>query len=374
MLKELRRHSHPHIVTHLATWTQDERHYMLFPYALCNLREYMGQNTFVRKDAVWLLHQFHGMAGAVKRIHDLSVVEAQTASLNPDERRTAWHHDIKPENILFFKDVSSSQGIFRISDWGSAKVNLYRTRSYHTKSPIGTLTYEPPEYTYDGKTSRPYDLWSLGCVFLEILVWAAFGCEGVEAFSGQRDDKRNTKSGTSSTNDDTFWHKFGNEYQLRRNVVTQLDDLEKEFGKSGALPFKEVVGYVRRMLETKTLVRIKALELHDALGRITEQNEVEAPKDESKPVPRLTIIPQDRQSPDARDHQISPSGRSSGPAYTENYDSSPCAMSPHANRLPSHAAHSRQSSNASNRSTLSVRDRRGSHSSANSAKATEGGT
>ena len=138
---------------------------MLFPYAQCNLREYMGRNKFNKEDALWLLDQFHGMAEAVKWIHDLSGPETPTSSLTlmtpaAGERRTAWHHDLKPENILFFKNSSSSRGMFLISDWGSGKVNNYHTRSYHTESPIGTLTYESPEYTYDGKTSRPYDLWS----------------------------------------------------------------------------------------------------------------------------------------------------------------------------------------------------------------------
>ena len=165
---------------------------MLFPYAQCDLREYMLQNKFDQKDAFWLLDQFHGMAEAVKRVHDLSSVKDPTSSLNvttsaAGERRTAWHHDIKPENILFFKDNSSYRGMFRLSDWGSAKVNPYRTRSYNTKSPIGTLTYEPPEFTSKGQTSRPYDLWSLGCVFLELLVWAVFGSGFVDTFSDQRE-------------------------------------------------------------------------------------------------------------------------------------------------------------------------------------------
>lgn len=367
---------------------------MLFPYAQCNLREYMGQNKFNKKDALWLLDQFHGMAGAVKRIHDLSEVEVPIPSLTlrppaAEERRTAWHHDLKPENILFFSHGSSRRGMFRISDWGSGKVNTYRSRSYHTDSPIGTLTYEPPEHTYDGETSRPYDLWSLGCVFLELLIWAVFGSTIVGEFSDQRDEKRNASSGTGSMKDDAFWKKAGNEYVLRDLVITQLGRLDEALVEPSAPPFKEVVGYIRRMLKTKTHERITALELCDLLDRTsrTKTIEVESPGDESEPVTRLSLIPTDIDSPDVMAHLNSPSGRSSGPTYAENFALSPSDMSPQASRhsrnssaselMPSHATRSRQSSNASNHSNhsnLSIRERKGSPASANSPKATRGGT
>lgn len=360
---------------------------MLFPYAQCDLREYMGENTFNKKDASWLLDQFHGMAEAVERIHYLSGPEAPTSGLTlttsaAGERRTAWHHDLKPENILFFKTSSSSRGTFRISDWGSGKVNAYHTRSYHTKSAIGTLTYEPPEYTRDKKTSRPSDLWSLGCVFLELLIWAVFGSTSVDTFSDQRNDKRNANSETNSMKDDAFWQQVGNEYVLRKDVITQLERLEKSLIQPSAPPFREVVRYVRRMLEIKTHERIKARELCGLLSR-TQTIEVESPKDEAEPITRQSLIPNDHHSPEMITHGHYQSGRSAGPIYAENVALSPSDMSSRASRgqhsrnssaselTPSSATRSRQSSNAS---TLSMRERRGSRSSANSPGATEGGS
>ena len=389
MLKELRKYSHPHIVTDLATWTQDRGYYMLFPYAQCNLREYMQQNEFTERDAFWLLDQFRGMANAVKRIHDLEI-EASTSTLDVKTsivagRKTGWHHDIKPENILYFKDSPSNRGMFRISDWGSAKVNTYRTRSYHTKSLIGTITYEPPEFTYQGETSRPYDLWSLGCVFLELLIWAVFGPTNIENFSGQRDDKRDANSVTGSMRDDAFWQKVGDKYVLKKIVVTELQRLDKALAEPGKPPFKEVVGYIRRMLELDLDKRIRALELCDLLDRtsLTKVIEAENPRDESEPSAHMTLIPPNTHLPEQMVYGNSPSNRSSGPAYAENYDLSPSDMSPPAGRhsrnnsasefMRSNATHSRQSSDASIRSTLSVRERRGSHSSATSPRTAERG-
>ena len=378
MLRELRKLAHAHIVTHLATWTQDGKHYIILPYAQCDLREYMEHNTFAQKDALWLLDQFCGMAEAVRRIHNLSDKEQPSSNLAvmpsaPGERTTAWHHDIKPENILFFKDTCSSYGIFRLADWGSAKVNPYRTGSYNTTSPIGTLTYEPPEHTSKGTTSRPHDIWSLGCVLLELLVWAVFGWKHVQTFSDKRDGKRDANSGTNNSTDDTFWQISGNECKLRQSVVTQLQNLDEELGKPGALPFKEVVGYIRRMLEIEAQKRIKAHELCPLLSKIIDQ--VKSATHSS--------IHTTQQYQDNMAHESSPTGRNSYPAYAELFNLSPSDMSPRASRhsrnssaselMTSRATHSRQSSNASNRSTLSLRDRKGSYSSASSPRATEGG-
>ena len=392
MLKELRKLSHAHIVTHLATWTRDEKYYILFPYAQCDLREYMNQNTFAKRDAFWLLDQFRGMAEAVKRIHhDLPDKETTTSNLTvktsaPGERRTAWHHDIKPENILFFKNNTSNHGMFRLSDWGSAKVNPYRTRSINTTSPIGTLTYEPPERTKEGKTSRPYDIWSLGCVFLELLVWAVSGSRFVTIFGDQRDGKRKTNTRTNNVMDDGFWQESENEFKLRPSVITQLQDLDEKLGNPGALPFKEVVGHIRHMLETEACKRIKAGKLCDLLEETirTKKSEVESPSDGSKPGTQLSPIPTDQQSPNTTAQEISPTGQTSSPKFAEHINPSPSDMSPRASRhsrnssasefMASHATHSRQSSNASNHSTLSVRERKDSHSSASSSRANEGST
>ena len=186
--------------------------------------------------------------------------------------------------------------------------------------------------------------------------------------------------------DDAFWQKVGNDYVLRKDVVTQLERLEEALIHPSAPPFKEILGYIRRMLETRTHERIKALELCDLLGRtrLSRKIEVESPVDDSEPVTRLSLIPTDHHSPDVMSHGNSPSGQSSGPAYAEHLALSPSDMSLRARRhsrnssaselMPSNATRSRQSSNASNHSNLSIRERKSSHSNADSPRVTEGGT
>ena len=53
----------------------------------------------------------------------------------------------------------------------------------------GTFRYEPPEADQRGKApfSRSYDIWSLGCIFLEFLIWLLEGQTGLDKFNFQRE-------------------------------------------------------------------------------------------------------------------------------------------------------------------------------------------
>ncbi|KAK8795506.1 hypothetical protein WA158_000163 [Blastocystis sp. Blastoise] len=71
------------------------------------------------------------------------------------------HRDIKPSNLLLNTD-----GILNICDFGSS---LLLPLPYNLHTTITTLSYAPPEVFFDkGAVTRAVDLWSAGCVFVEI--------------------------------------------------------------------------------------------------------------------------------------------------------------------------------------------------------------
>ena len=315
ILDELRKFPHKHIVTHLATWIQDGGYCMLFPCAQCNLRQYMKSVIFgasTKENIIWLLRQFLGLAGAVQLIHNLSIdapsplAPSLTAS-HPGERKSGWHHDLKPENILYYRIPGPRRGTFQISDFGSAKVHTYRsgTGSVNTRSINGTLTYEPPESKSESATSRPYDVWSLGCVFLELLIWAILGLQSVEQFAEQRQGRRFPGSPIDDWEDDTYWQRKENgEFILRPSVILWIQKLEKAILQQEQQPFKEVLELVICMLEPQRLRRIKALDVKDTLNRIYIQKKVDleslgddsvprsnSPEQASLGLPRLPLNP-----------------------------------------------------------------------------------
>lgn len=355
VLDELRKYPLRHTVTHLATWTQGGRYYMLFPYAQCNLRQYMKWVQFgapTKENIIWLLRQFRGLAEALKDIHNLSGTSAgasQSASnlgtRHMAERKAGYHHDLKPENILFYK-VTGTLGTFEISDFGSGKVHTYRSGSHNTSSANGTLTYEPPEAaTREGKTSRPYDVWSLGCVFLELLIWAVLGFQAVEDFRSERLDRRYPGSQTEFVVDDAFWQMLQTgDIMVRKSVDDWTQTLREAVLQQDNQPFKEVLDLVIKMLETVKETRIPALDLYDTLDRIYRQKKIdlENVNNDSLPdMPRLSMNPPDRRSPEWIREGATVAVRNAGTATGDFLTPSPMSsISPHSPR----GSHRRNSS------------------------------
>jgi serine/threonine protein kinase len=79
----------------------------------------------------------------------------------------ARHHDLKPENILVFSDGMGDAKRFIIADFGSSVLGPIAKLgdSPHTGgSGSGIPACRGPE-TIIG---RAYDIWSLGCIMLEV--------------------------------------------------------------------------------------------------------------------------------------------------------------------------------------------------------------
>jgi serine/threonine protein kinase len=109
-----------------------------------------------------------------------------------DPKKYGRHGDLKPENILWFKtyhhdDQYQFMGLLKISDFGMTSFHESQTRSMVNPKLIGVSpTYRAPEYDIKKHISRSYDIWSLGCVLLELVTWYLLGWEGVDGFSKDR--------------------------------------------------------------------------------------------------------------------------------------------------------------------------------------------
>ena len=83
-----------------------------------------------------------------------------------------YHFDLKPANILI-----TAEGIFFIADFGQA---YFRTSTDAITSKVDgegrAETYAPPEIeSADAKLNRKCDVWSLGCIFLEVIWYLVEG-------------------------------------------------------------------------------------------------------------------------------------------------------------------------------------------------------
>jgi serine/threonine protein kinase len=136
----------------------------------------------------------------------LGLVQALNKAHYPETGPNFRHGDLKPENILWFKDETGEGiGTLKIGDWGLAKQHYLVTemRSNQTTTMWGTRRYEPPEEAASQgtnllvsdlsgkKRSRLYDIWALGCITLEFLIWLMYGLDELNRFN------RGMKIGTS---------------------------------------------------------------------------------------------------------------------------------------------------------------------------------
>ncbi|KAI0856241.1 kinase-like domain-containing protein [Xylaria cubensis] len=97
-----------------------------------------------------------------------------------------WRHgDLKPDNILR-KEGGKALGPLMIGDVGLAKKHKDRTSTrLNTSTRLGTMNYEPPEAFDNSRAkSRAYDIWSMGCIIVETVVWLLYGKEGQGRFYG----------------------------------------------------------------------------------------------------------------------------------------------------------------------------------------------
>ncbi|KAF8418450.1 kinase-like domain-containing protein [Tirmania nivea] len=141
----------------------------------------------------------------------------------------ATHLDLKPSNILI-----SRAGEMVISDCGTSRVtHEYRTHLTTTQF-VGTTAYSPPWTERETELSNPqpklnqtFDVWSMACILLEVLIFIMQGEGGIERF---RKDKQKTDMDggevmNSTSPRSTFWYfesRKQNTFKMKRIVCEWL--------------------------------------------------------------------------------------------------------------------------------------------------------
>ncbi|KAI0144539.1 heterokaryon incompatibility protein-domain-containing protein [Xylariaceae sp. FL1272] len=325
-LNELSGLPNAHLIRRINAFKWRSHHYIVFEWASGgNLRQFWKKNhkDLSRQTVMEFLHQLCGIAGALKSLHQTNnhtatgLAEANSHQRSPkllSPRRIAsrankypdivlppdadgasvtqhWRHgDLKPENILVFSD-ESWLGTLKIADLGLAKKHNFATefRPDPTSTNHTTLHYEAPEVILNNRNeprSRRYDIWSMGCIILESVIWLLYGSEVLDAFYAEgarlRNRSQQTLYFTTSSADGgvnltaevseiaTRWirHILENDPECSRpTVVRELLELVRDKLLVVALP---------RSWKTSGPIRIDALNLHkklDAIRRAAEADD-----------------------------------------------------------------------------------------------------
>lgn len=180
-----------------------------------------------------MILQLRGLAGALSALHNYS------------DKGSYRHGDIKPENILRFDD-GTAVGILKLTDMGLAKHHTLATQlRAPTTMRYGTARYEPPEVaafeSQSDARSRLYDVWSLGCICLELMIWLLYGYEELLLFN---------KSIKGSMQEPTpyFMIGAGRKASLHPNVERCLDHISRDPECLGATAMKDLLHIIRKKM------------------------------------------------------------------------------------------------------------------------------
>ncbi|KAF6818652.1 protein kinase domain-containing protein [Colletotrichum plurivorum] len=167
--------------------------YLVFEWADGNLEEFWKQRQVEPSPAAtsWMAQQCWGITNAIKRIHGLTTWQKEERSANPNSEEMFvkdWgrHGDIKPANILWFLTHGKDRDHLVVADLGLTRYHSSLTKSRVKGVDGWTGTYRAPEIDLSNPISARYDIWSLGCVFLEFCIWYLLGYDDVENFRRAR--------------------------------------------------------------------------------------------------------------------------------------------------------------------------------------------
>ncbi|POS77788.1 protein kinase [Diaporthe helianthi] len=274
-LQRLHNADHPNLLSLLATYKYKGSYHLVFPWAESDLRR-LWQSTENpqqpgKEDMRWLANQCASIADALKSVHAGAESWLKTTDDPAGQQRLmnkiGIHGDIKPENIFIFSKGQKTKELAMGPPTTGKGSSIPSDRSSRSESPssvaddrdlvIGdfgggdfydasknpdplrqmTVTYRPPEYDTKLKpVSRSWDVWGLGCTYLEFVTWFLLGRAGLKEFA-----KRRTTRTASGKLSDEYFDTFVDPSQtggvgaiLKGSVLAWINDLSRH---KNASPF-----------------------------------------------------------------------------------------------------------------------------------------
>ncbi|OAL51371.1 kinase-like protein [Pyrenochaeta sp. DS3sAY3a] len=274
-IEYVQRYKNNHIVKLIKAYGHGDTINLILPRAWTNLDHLLRNQVFgyghkrgslLEKANAW--RQLLGIAGALKMIQGFAIGADSRASPTSIER-VCIHFDLKPDNIL----VESEDGNWLITDFGSAALTK-RRRGKTTPSVnghFGTDAYAPPEIEdMDMHFGRAYDIWSLGCIILEVTAFMVLGYPGLVGSNDESngvfglDQARCTMPSWSRYQDERFFCQEtpnGN-YVVKEAITTFISTLEQQHATSNSSEKSKV--FLGRVVElVKSMLKPNAKDRPD---------------------------------------------------------------------------------------------------------------
>ena len=174
------------------------------------------------------------------------------------------HHDLKPKNILIFGKK------LKIADFGRSHLrSIIQGSETEGKSGLGTYEYQPPEYRKkDGsrakvKLGRSFDIYSMGCIILDLATLIAYGWESEKVTEFRRRRKENEIMPKTSPPDYE-----GNDASFHNNPNIVEEWIQRLERRDGSQKMHSTLKVALQMMDENPHKRLYAWEAELDLGDI----------------------------------------------------------------------------------------------------------
>lgn len=266
-----------HLIKLVKSYRHGDNYNFIFPRARTNLnsilRDEDPESRLNFEGPLYLHPLWNQMLGVAKGLH--KVLDYEVADTKPENSMYGYHLDLKPDNILVY-----GANHLVITDFGQANFKNADGTTSRVNGMGGNEMYAPPEIDLDNVVNtRKYDIWSLGCILLEVCTFVANGVRGVKHLDRIRSE---ADPETRNSNDCFFrpvptsgldllavGHHRSRDYELKPRIREWIEQLPQYAYDVASKEFlREILSVVLEMLDTNLASRISSKEVCIQLSEI----------------------------------------------------------------------------------------------------------
>ncbi|XP_057470752.1 cell division control protein 2 homolog isoform X2 [Actinidia eriantha] len=141
---------HSNIIRLLDVVDSENTVYLVLEYMDLDLKNFINSSPNLARNPQMIKNLLHQLLRGLAYCHSFKVL----------------HRDLKPQNLL----IDTSKNILKLADFGSAREFGVPLAAYTEGEKVATLWYKAPELILgDRKYSTSVDMWSVGCIFAEMV-------------------------------------------------------------------------------------------------------------------------------------------------------------------------------------------------------------
>lgn len=179
VLSILQRLNHPYILKLLACYTHKDKHNIISPYVVGGtLQTFLQQERGLNLTQGEIFYMMSGLTSAVWALHEIASDDTETIL-------KGLHQDLRPVNVLY-DDSRLILADFGLSSVKSAEENsntTFKGRIDYYQAPECADLGPPYE---EHQTTRATDIFALGCIMVDMIVYYVKGRAGLEKFHESR--------------------------------------------------------------------------------------------------------------------------------------------------------------------------------------------